>query len=91
MFYRARHRAGAFAPGPHRFPAILGPVQRFKSFLIDVVSAALAYVIARWIFSGEAGVFDRLLWELLTFGVLYGLFQLLIRGWRLARKGREGT
>jgi hypothetical protein len=65
------------------------PVHKFKSFLIDVVSGALAYVLARWIFSGEAGVFDRLHWELLTFGVLYGLFQLLIRGWRLARKGKS--
>jgi hypothetical protein len=64
-------------------------VDRIKSWLVDVVSGLAAYVLARWIFSGEAGVFDKLWLELLTFGGLFGLFQLLIRGRRLASKGRE--
>ena len=64
-------------------------MDRLKSLLVDIVSAACAYVLARWIFSGEAGVFEKLHWELLTFGALYGLFQLLIRGRKLAQKGRE--
>lgn len=62
---------------------------KVKSTMIDVVSALVAYVGARWIFSGEAGVFDRLLVELATFAGIFLLLQLLIRGQSLARKGKE--
>lgn len=64
-------------------------MDRLKSLLVDVVSAACAYVLARWIYSGESGVFTKLHWELLTFGGFYALFQLLIRGRKLAQKGKE--
>ncbi len=64
-------------------------MDRIKSWLVDVVSALAAYVLARWIFSGGAGVFEKLHWELLAFGGFYGLFQLLIRGRKIAAKGRD--
>lgn len=62
---------------------------KIKSTLIDIVSALVAYVGARYIFSGEAGVFDRLIPELATFAGLFLLLQLLIRGRKLARKGKQ--
>ena len=61
---------------------------KIKSTVIDIVSALVAYVGARWIFSGEAGVFDRLPAELATFAGLFLLLQLLIRGRKWARKGK---
>ena len=62
---------------------------KIKSTAIDIISALIAYVGARWIFSGEAGVFDRLLPELATFAGLFLLLQLLIRGRKWARKGKQ--
>ena len=62
---------------------------KLKSTFIDIISALVAYVGARWIFSGEAGVFHRLLPELATFAGLFLLLQLLIRGRKWARKGKQ--
>lgn len=61
---------------------------KLKSTMVDVLSALVAYVGARWIFSGEAGVFDRLFVELATFAGIFLLLQLLIRGRKWARKGK---
>ena len=61
---------------------------KIKSFLLDVISALVAYVVARWTFS-KAGAFENLHWELLTFAAVILLLQVLVRGRRLAKKGKE--
>ena len=65
-----------------------GPVGKLKSYLVDVFCGFLAYVAARWIWSGGAGIFDDLVFELLTFAFVFGLLQVLIRGRKLAQRGK---
>ncbi len=61
--------------------------KKLGSRLIDVSCGFLAYVAARLIWASQK-VFSNLLWELLTFAVVYLLLQAIVRGWRLAREGR---
>ena len=61
--------------------------QSLTTWLRDVLTVAIAYVGARWIWAQE-DPFKNLPLELLTFAVLYVLFQVLIRGRKLARKGK---
>lgn len=62
---------------------------KIKSWSIDVLCGCAAYVAARWIWSeNEASPFQRLHWELLTFGSIYLLLQAILRGRRLAEKGK---
>ncbi len=66
-----------------------GPVAlRLRSYLVDVLTAGVAYIGARWTWSGGAGVFDNLLPELGTFALFFFILQFLIRGRRLARRGK---
>lgn len=61
--------------------------QSLTSWFREVIAVAVAYVGARWIWAPE-GSFKNLPLELLTFAVLYVLFQVLLRGRKLARKGK---
>lgn len=61
---------------------------RLLPLLRDVVCGFAAYVVARWIWGPVDGAFTNLPMELATFAALYLLLQVLVRGWRLARKGR---
>ena len=62
---------------------------KLGSWLIDVACGCAAYVAARWIWSeNEASTFHSLHWELLTFGLIYLLLQAVLRGRRLAEKGK---
>ena len=62
---------------------------KLLSWSIDVACGCTAYVAARWIWSeNEASAFRRLHWELLTFGLIYLLLQAILRGRRLAEKGK---
>ena len=63
--------------------------RKVGSWLIDVICGFAAYVTARWIWGRNAGVFENLHLELLTFAIVYLLLQALIRGRKLARKGKE--
>lgn len=58
------------------------------SRLIDVTSGLVAYVGARFIWSRKE-VFENLVWELLTFAVIYLLLQAILRGWKLAQAGKR--
>ena len=58
------------------------------SWLINVSCGILAYTGSRLIWSHQQGVFDKLAYELLTFAILYLLLQLLIRGRKLAKRGK---
>ncbi len=62
---------------------------KFKSTLIDITCALVAYVGARWILSGAAGVFDRPPPQPGTFAGIFLLLQLLIRGRKWAKKGKQ--
>lgn len=59
------------------------------AWLRDVVCGFAAYTGARLIWGPTEGTFPNLPRELLTFAVLWIVFQLLIRGWRYARKGKH--
>jgi hypothetical protein len=59
------------------------------SWVVNALCGVVAYVVARWIWNGK-DVFQSLLWEVLTFLGVYILLQLLVRGRRLARKGKTG-
>ena len=61
----------------------------FGSWLINVTCGLLAYTGSRLIWKDSDSVLGNLPMELLTFGILYGLMQLLIRGRQLAKKGKE--
>lgn len=61
--------------------------RKLGSWLIDVLCGSLAYIGARLIWSGQE-VFQNLLWELLTFAVIYVVLQAIVRGRKLARAGR---
>jgi hypothetical protein len=61
---------------------------RIGSWLINVICGLLAYTGSRVLWGAHEDVFEKLHWELLTFAVFYLLMQALIRGWRLALKGR---
>lgn len=61
---------------------------KIGSYLIDVACGAIAYVAARWIWGDNTGVFHNIHWELLTFGLIYLLLQALLRGRKLAEKGK---
>ena len=58
------------------------------SWLINVSCGILAYTGSRLVWNHQQGVFDKLAYELLTFAVLYLLLQLLIRGRKLAKRGK---
>jgi len=60
------------------------------SWLINVICGLLAYTGSRLIWKDAESVLEKLPLELLTFAILYLLLQLLIRGRKLARKGKEG-
>ena len=60
------------------------------SWLINTACGLLAYTGSRLIWKDSDSVLGNLLYELLTFAVLYLLMQVLIRGRGLARKGKEG-
>ena len=62
--------------------------RKVGSRLIDVFCGFAAYVVARLIW-GTQEVFANLLWELLTFAVVYLVLQAIVRGWKLAREGRQ--
>lgn len=62
----------------------------FGSWLINVVCGLLAYTGSRLIWKDSEGVLDNLVFELFTFAILYLLIQVLIRGRKLARKGKQG-
>ena len=62
----------------------------FGSWLINVACGLLAYTGSRLIWQDSESVLGNLAFELLTFAILYGLMQVLIRGRHLARKGKEG-
>ena len=63
--------------------------KRPGAFLRDVLCAFAAYVGARWIWGREEGAFRDLPQELLTFAALYVGLQLLVRGWRYARRSKR--
>ena len=63
--------------------------QRLLTFLRDVLCGFVAYIGARWIWGPPEGAFTSIHKELLTFALLWLLLQLLIRGWRLSRKGKK--
>ena len=58
------------------------------SRLIDVTSGVVAYVGARFIWTGK-DVFDNLFFELITFALIYLLLQAILRGWKLALAGKR--
>jgi hypothetical protein len=58
------------------------------SWAVDAMCALVAYVIARWTWSGS-GLFEKLHFELLTFLAVYLLLQVIVRGRRLARRGKQ--
>ena len=60
----------------------------FGSWFINVSCGLLAYTGSRLIWNHQEGVFDKLAYELLTFAALYLLLQLLIRGRKLAKRGK---
>jgi len=60
----------------------------FASWLINVICGLLAYTGSRLIWTDQKSALEKLPYELLTFAVLYLLLQLLIRGRRLARRGK---
>ncbi len=62
--------------------------QKLKGWIIDIASAVVAYVAARWIWSDDEKLFEDLGLELLTFGAVFLLFQILIRGLKYLRKGK---
>jgi hypothetical protein len=64
--------------------------RRIGSWLINVICGLLAYTGSRLIWGEKESPFEKLHWELLTFAVFYLLLQALIRGWKLALKGKEG-
>ena len=57
-------------------------------WLIDVLCALVAYVLARWIHQTNEGVFANLHWELLTFALIFVMLEALIRGRKLAQRGK---
>ena len=61
---------------------------KILSWSIDVGCGVAAYVAARWIWGQNSGVFENLHFELLTFGLIYLLLQALVRGRKLAEKGK---
>ncbi len=60
----------------------------FGSWLINVLCGLLAYAGSRIVWGQKESALDKLHWELLTFVVFYLLLQALIRGWKLALKGK---
>ncbi len=60
-----------------------------KSWLINTLCGLLAYMGSRFIWAEKDTGITKLHWELVTFAVFYLLLQALIRGWRLAKKGKE--
>jgi hypothetical protein len=60
-----------------------------KSWLINVICGLLAYTGSRFLWAEKDTGVNKLHWELLTFAVFYLILQALIRGRKLARKGRE--
>lgn len=61
-----------------------------KSWLINVICGLMAYTGSRFIWAEKDTGVEKLHWELLTFAVFYLILQALIRGRRLAKKGKEG-
>ncbi len=59
------------------------------SWLINVISGLLAYSGSRFIWAEKDTGIEKLHWELLTFAVFYLILQALIRGRKLAKKGKE--
>jgi hypothetical protein len=57
-------------------------------WLIDAFCGLVAYVVARWTWS-RSGLFENLPYEALTFLGVYLLLQAIVRGRRLAKRGRE--
>jgi len=60
-----------------------------KSWFINVICGLLAYSGSRFLWAEKDTGVNKLHWELLTFAVFYLILQALIRGRRLARKGKE--
>ena len=60
--------------------------KRLGAHVRDVVCGFGAYVGARWLWGPPEGAFTRLHLELLTFALLWILFQVLIRGYRYVRR-----
>jgi hypothetical protein len=63
---------------------------RIGTWIVNALCGLIAYVIARWTWSGRE-LFAALHWELLTFLGVYLLLQLLLRGRRLAKEGKKPT
>lgn len=61
--------------------------QAWKSRLIDIGCGLVAYVGARLIW-GTREPWERLHWELLTYGAIFLILQAVIRGRRLVRQGK---
>lgn len=61
-----------------------------KSWLINTVCGLAAYTGSRFIWAEKDTGITKLHWELITFAVLYLLLQALIRGRKLAKRGKEG-
>jgi len=60
------------------------------TWLINVSCGLLAYTGSRFIWQESESVLGKLHLELLTFAILYLLLQVLIRGRKLAKKGKQG-
>jgi hypothetical protein len=58
------------------------------TWLINVLCGLLAYAGSRLIWGAQDTVLGKLHWELVTFAAFYLLLQALIRGWRLALRGK---
>ena len=61
----------------------------FTSRLVNILCALLAYSVSRFLWGEADLVWRKLPQELLTFVILYVLLQVLIRGRKLAKKGKE--
>lgn len=61
-----------------------------KSWLINVSCGLLAYTGSRFIWAEKDTGVTKLPWELATFALLYVLLQVLIRGRKLAKEGKQG-
>lgn len=60
----------------------------WRSRLVDVLCASASYVLARAIWSENTGIWKNLALEVLTFLVLFGVLEGLLRGRKFIAKGR---